>query len=99
MGVRNETEESERGRALNESEPVLYVDVNLGSGVSKRITVFEGDTAEQLAKKFSDDHCEWEGNDVGLDENTRDKLTNLLQSQMNQLLTKIEEGESEDYES
>lgn len=30
-------------------EPVLFVDVNLGSGVSKRITVFENDTAEELA--------------------------------------------------
>ena len=35
---------------------------------------------------------------IGLDDGTREKLTKLLQSQMNQLLTKIEEGESEDYE-
>ena len=31
-------------------EPVLFVDVNLGSGVSKWITVFENDTAEELAE-------------------------------------------------
>lgn len=37
-------------------EPVLFVDVNLGSGVSKRITVFENDTAEELAEEFSKEH-------------------------------------------
>lgn len=63
--VNDESVESER-------EPVLYVDVNLGSGVSKRITVFEGDTADALAGKFANEHC--------LDAGTQEKLAKLLQS-------------------
>lgn len=38
------------------SDPKLYVDVNIGKAGMERITVFEGDTAEQLAKEFCDKH-------------------------------------------
>jgi nitrate reductase NapAB chaperone NapD len=32
---------------------MLYVDVNLGDSGTQRIVVYEGDTAEGLAEKFS----------------------------------------------
>jgi hypothetical protein len=48
------------------------VDVNLGPGKSERIVVYEGDTAEGLADKFSNSH--------GLDINMRGKLAQLLDS-------------------
>lgn len=33
--------------------PVLQIDVNLKNGVKKKVFVFEGDTAEQLAENFA----------------------------------------------
>ncbi len=38
---------------LDNREPMLYVDVNLGSSGSQRIVVFEGDKAEDLAAEFA----------------------------------------------
>ena len=49
---------------------MLYVDVNLGNSGTQRIVVYEGDTAEGLSEKFGDMH--------GLDENMREKLTQML---------------------
>lgn len=64
-------EESEEGAEEEDEEeevnPLLFVDVNLGPGLSSRIVVFEGDTAEDLADKFATEH--------GLDGNTKEKLT------------------------
>jgi len=53
-------------------QPLLYVDVNLGPGKSERIIVYDGDTADSLADKFSLSH--------GLDLNMRGKLAQLLDS-------------------
>lgn len=39
-----------------ESLPILYVDVNLGAGKTERISVYTGDTAADLAVKFSREH-------------------------------------------
>jgi hypothetical protein len=50
---------------------MLYVDVNLGGSGTQRIVVFEGDTAEGLAEKFSIEYK--------LDEGMREKLTLMLQ--------------------
>ena len=36
-----------------EGNPLLFVDVNLGPGRADRIVVYEGDTAESLAERFS----------------------------------------------
>ena len=33
--------------------PLLFVDVNLGPEKTQRIVVYEGDTSEELAKKFA----------------------------------------------
>jgi len=36
--------------------PQLIIDVNIRPGVKKKIHVYNGDTAEFLANKFSKDH-------------------------------------------
>ena len=39
---------------------LLYVDVNLGNGVKPRITVYQGDQPEKVAKEFAkrySKHC------------------------------------------
>jgi hypothetical protein len=53
-----------------EKTPLLFVDVNLGGEVSERIVVYEGDTAIDLSHRFCEEH--------GLDEDTREKLEELL---------------------
>ena len=60
-----------REPSQNEGErtPLLFVDVNLGSDQA-RIVVFEGESAQELAKRFCDEH--------NLDEDTQEKLEELL---------------------
>lgn len=69
--------------AQNEREPMLYVDVNLGTSGTQRIVVYEGDTAEGLAEKFS--------LEFNLDESMKEKLTIMLQQQIAGVLEKIDE--------
>ena len=45
----------------------------------------EGDTAKELAKQFCEKH--------NLDEETEERLTELLQQQISSVLTKIQEEE------
>lgn len=71
--------------ARHERTPLLFVDVNLGGENSERIVVFEGDTARDLALKFCEEH--------NLDEDTLEKLEELLQNQIASVLTKIDEEE------
>lgn len=73
--------------AQNEREPMLYVDVNLGTSGTQRIVVYEGDTAEGLAEKFS--------LEFNLDESMKDKLTQMLQQQIAGVLEKIDEDEEQ----
>ena len=65
---------------------MLYVDVNLGNSGTQRIVVFEGDTAEGLAEKFSIEYS--------LDEVMKEKLTLMLQQQIAGVLEKIEEEQA-----
>lgn len=53
-----------------EREPMLYVDVNLGSSGSQRIVVYEGDQAEILAAEFAAK--------FNLDNMMKEKLTIML---------------------
>ena len=39
-----------------DSIPLLIIDVNIRPGVKKKIYVFDGDTSEGLADKFSKEH-------------------------------------------
>jgi len=61
--------------------PQLIIDVNIRPGVKKKICVYEGDTAEGLAEKFTKEH--------DLDPETKDKLKILIQNHMSKLLGKI----------
>ena len=70
-----------------ENAPLLFVDVNLGTNEQKRIVVYEGDQAADLARNFCIEH--------DLDEATQEKLEQLLDQQIASVLTKIEEGETE----
>jgi hypothetical protein len=39
--------------------PLLIIDVNIRPGVKKKIYVFDGDTSEGLAEKFSKEHSKF----------------------------------------
>ena len=69
-----------------EREPMLYVDVNLGNSGTQRIVVYEGDTAEGLAEKFSQEY--------NLDYTMKEKLTDLLNQQIAGVLEKIDEEQA-----
>lgn len=57
--------------------------MNIRPGDKKKIYVFDGDTAEGLAEKFSREN--------NLDSETRIKLKVLIQNHMSKLLMRIEE--------
>ncbi len=67
--------------------PILFVDVNLGEDRVERLTVLEGDTSREVAQKF------WE--EYGLNIKLRDKLQQMLDDQMNGILTRINEEEEQ----
>ena len=67
-------------------EPMLYVDVNLGSSGSQRIVVFDGDSAETLAADFAAK--------FNLDGQMREKLTIMLHQQIAGVLEKIDEEQA-----
>ena len=66
-----------------EEIPLLIIDVCVGEGIKKKIFVFEGDTPEKLADNFS--------KEFNLDQETKNKLQNLIHSHMMRLLTRIDE--------
>ena len=74
---------SEDDGEKKEGIPLLIIDVNIRQGVKKKIYVYEGDTPEGLAEKFAKEH--------NLEEETKNKLQNLIHSHMLRLLTRIEE--------
>lgn len=58
---------------------MLFVDINLGDDQVERIVVYEGNTAEELAQEFSLKH--------GLDEETSVKLKDLIDHQIQNVLS------------
>ena len=80
QGEEEESDEEDDG-----VQPLLFVDINLGGDEQERIVVFEGDTAPELAKQFCLEH--------NLDEETQEKLQELLEQQMAGVLPKIDEDE------
>jgi len=72
---------------IDERDPKLYVDVNIGKNGVERIVVYEGDTAESLATEFCNKH--------NLKPEMREKLVNLLDAQIAGVLSKIPEDESQ----
>ena len=87
----NKNEEDNYNNSLSSDEdgekkegiPLLIIDVNIRQGVKKKIYVYEGDTPEALAEKFAKEH--------NLEEETKNKLQNLIHNHMLRLLTRIEE--------
>ena len=73
---------------IDERDPKLYVDVNIGKSGVERIIVYEGDTAESLAHEFCVKH--------NLKPEMRDKLVTLLEAQIAGVLPKIPEDEDHD---
>lgn len=77
---------------LDERDPKLYVDVNIGkTGTERhmeRIVVYEGDTADSLAAEFCAKH--------NLNEDMRQKLKALLEQQIAGVLPKIMEDDDAD---
>ncbi|EGR27378.1 hypothetical protein IMG5_196480 [Ichthyophthirius multifiliis] len=82
-GENNDEQEDEKQNNKKEKTPLLFVDVNLGQGMTKRIIVYENDRSEQLANKFAEEHK--------LDDITKKKFKELLDEQIAGLLSKIEE--------
>jgi len=76
------------GDRIDERDPKLYVDVNIGKSNMERIVVYEGDTAESLATKFCEKHK--------LDDAMKEKLKLLLEQQIAGVLPKIMEDEDMD---
>ena len=81
----NEEEQHDKGSdRSSEKAPLLYIDVNLGNDESDRIVVYEGDSAEELAKEFVKKH--------ELEEAMISKLSAMLEEQITNLLSKIDEA-------
>lgn len=79
------------GEIDQRGDPKLYVDVNIGKqGGMERIVVYEGDTAQGLAKEF----CE--KNDLNSD--MQAKLVLLLEQQIAGVLPKINENEEDEFD-
>jgi hypothetical protein len=52
-GPTGKDQDQEGEESESEDNPLLFVDVNLGPERAERIVVYDGDTAEGLAEKFS----------------------------------------------
>ena len=74
---------NETDRIKNNEHPLLEIDVNLKHGIKKKVYVFDGDKAEDLAKNFAKENK--------LDINMTNKLTILIQNEMDKLLARIAE--------
>ena len=84
---KNEDQEEEEDEEDDSQIPLLFVDVNLGKGVMKRIILYEGDDPKYIAEMFAKDNK--------LEENMRNKLERLLRKQMDGVLSKIDEDEED----
>ena len=80
-------EKSEKSDEINKKEeiPLLIIDVNIGQGIKKKIYVYEGDTAENLAENFA--------NEYNLEPDIKSRLENLIHNHMQRLL-RIDEEEN-----
>ena len=83
----NTDEDEEEDDFDDSNPPLLFVDVNLGANEQQRIVVYEGDTAQELAEKFCQEH--------DLDDETQKNLEALLEQQISSVLTKIDENEED----
>jgi hypothetical protein len=68
--------------------PILFVDINIGKNHIERITIYEGDDPNEVAREFSETH--------NLNDKMFEKLQNMLQQQMSGILSRIKEEEYEE---
>ena len=66
-----------------EELPLLIIDVSIKDGVKKKIYVYEGDTADNLAENFAKEN--------NLEIEVKNKLKTLIHNHMVRLLTRIDE--------
>ena len=81
--INNNLNDSNEIENKKDGIPLLIIDVNIRQGVKKKIYVYEGDTPEDLAEKFANEH--------NLENETKGKLQCLIQNHMLRLLTRIDE--------
>ena len=62
----------------SDKAPLLFVDIELDNNVSERITVFEGETIDEIAKQFSEKY--------NLPENKLREVRNLLKKSIEQMI-------------
>lgn len=55
--MRDSQERGSDNIILGDQIPLLIIDVNIKPGLKKKIYVFDGDTADNLANKFAKDYC------------------------------------------
>lgn len=87
----------QNSQAQIEEDPLLFIDVNLGD-YQKRIVVYKGDNANNLAEEFAKENSKYLII-IGLDNTAKEKLEALIEAQMEQLLEKIEEEVQSDDEA
>lgn len=80
--------EQEEDESDDSQIPLLFVDVNLGKGVMKRIILYEGDDPRYIAEMFAQDN--------NLEPNMQAKLERLLKKQMEGVLSKIDEDDEDE---
>jgi hypothetical protein len=68
--------------------PLLFIDIHLDDKDVHRLTIHEGDSPESLA----DDFC----HQFNIDGEMKEKLTELIKTQMDTLLTRIDEAEEDE---
>ena len=61
--------------------PVLFLDVNIGRGQTERLAIYEGESAEMLAKSFAQKY--------GLEAKKRIKLGKIIAEQIESLNSKL----------
>jgi len=88
--IKAQSEENTGESPTKTEEPLLFIDVDLGNA-KKRIVIFKGDKpsllAEAIAKENSKSNC----NELDLDDITKEKLEELITTEVQKVLDKIEE--------
>ena len=83
INEKNDIEHSNSRNDIKSKDPLLIIDLEIKEGLSKKIYVYMGDTSKSIAKKLALEY--------NLDDETQNKLENIIHNQMVKPLTKIEE--------
>ncbi len=80
-----------------DSQPILYLDVNIGNDDISRIIVMQSDDPINVAEKFAKDNSKphYSLISLDLDEKKKAKLIAVIKSQLASMLSKIDEEETD----